>query len=127
MAVSLDKIRQDARKYVMKGTASTDLTITTPNGSLTVETTGYVGKHWINFDSDGNAINSKSAHIGVSESALVELGYTVRNLNNEVMLYGHKVSAKDSTGVLKNYVVKEWFPDETLGLIVCILGDYGDN
>ena len=124
MAVSLDKIRQDARKYVMKGTASDVVTISTADGSVTVETTGYNGKHWINFDSDGNAINSKSAHVCLSESDLTALGYPVRNLNNEVMLYGHKVTSKDSTGLLKNYVIKEWFPDETLGLIVCILGDF---
>ena len=124
MAVSLDKIRSDAKKYVMKGTASDAVTLTTLDGSITIETTGYNGKHWINYDSDGNAINSKSAHVGLIESDLVELGYPVRNGNNEVSLYGHKVSSKDSSGLTKNYVIKEWFPDETLGVIVCILGDF---
>jgi len=123
--VSLEKIRKDAKTYVMSGTGSAPFTITNPKTNVSVSSTGYVGKHWINFDSDGNSINSKSAHIGVSEDDLTELGYTIRNGNNEVSLYNHRVSAKDSTGVLKEYVIKEWFPDETLGLIVCILGDYG--
>ena len=124
MAISLDKIRRDVKRHVMKGTASTDVTIATPNGSISVDTTGYNGKHWINFDSDGNAINSKSAHICLSESDLVELNYPVRNSNNEVYLSNHRVSSKDSSGLTKEYVIKEWFPDETFGLIVCILGDY---
>ena len=127
MAISLDKIRKDIKGFTMKGTASDSFTIATPNGSISVNTTGYNGKHWINFDSDGNAINSKSAHICLSESDLVELNYPVRNSNNEVFLYGHRVSSKDSSGLTKEYVIKEWFPDETFGLIVCILGDYELN
>jgi hypothetical protein len=41
-----------------------------------------------------------------------------------VALQGHKVAVADSTGVVKNYVVREQYPDETIGLIVLILGTY---
>ena len=124
MAISLDKIRKDAQKYIMKGTASDQVTISSPTGTNTVTTTGYNGKHWINFDSEGNSINSKSAHVGLSESDLNAKGYITRNADNEVYLFNHRITSKDSTGIRKTYVIKEWFPDETLGLIVCILGDY---
>jgi hypothetical protein len=39
----------------------------------------------------------------------------------------HLVNVKDSTGNLRNYVIMENFPDETLGMITCILGDYGND
>ena len=119
----LAKARRDSRKYITKGGFEEILSLTSPNG-LVIETTGTVSKHWINFDSEGNSINSKNSHICINENELLELGYPVRNNNEEVYLKDHRVSTPDSTGVVKDYVIREWFPDENLGLIVCILGDY---
>lgn len=124
---TLNKARRDAKKYVTKGGFQENIILKTANGLKTIETTGFVSKHWISFDTDGNAANSKNAHICLDESELVKLEYPVRNNQDEVYLRGHKVSTEDSTGRVKEYVIKEWFPDETLGLIVCILGDYGKN
>jgi hypothetical protein len=84
-------------------------------------------KHHINFDSDGLPINSKNVHVSLDEADLVSQNYNPRNINNEVALINHLVNVKDSTGNLRNYVVIENFPDETLGLITCILGDYGTD
>ena len=42
----------------------------------------------------------------------------------EVDLIQHKVNFADSTGVVKNYIVRENIPDENLGLITLWLGDY---
>lgn len=127
MGISLDRIRAHTRHFVTSGTASEDIILSTPNASLTVNTTGYVTKHWISFDSDGGSINSKNAHICLDEKTLTYLGYPVRNSNEEIYLFNHRISVKDSSGVLKEFVIKEWFPSETFGLIACILGDYGDN
>jgi hypothetical protein len=123
----LNKARRDAKKYVTKGGFEVDITLKSASGLITIETTGFGSKHWINFDSNGDPVNSKNAHICLDENLLVEQNYPVRNLDNEVFLRGHKVSYKDSSGVLKNYVINEWYPNETLGLIVCILGDYESN
>lgn len=120
----LNRAKNDSKKYVTKGGFQDDIILKTADGLKTIETTGYSTKHWINFDSDGNAINSKNAHICLSESDLIELEYPVRNSKGEVFLKNHRVSVKDSSSELKEYVIKEWFPNETLGLIVCILGDY---
>jgi hypothetical protein len=119
----LTKARNDARK-ILKGGFSEDITLTTPDDSLSIETKGLATKHHINFDTDGLAVNSKNAHICLDESNLIELNDTTRNANQEIDLLNHKVSVKDSTNIVKNYVITETFPDETLGLIVCILGDY---
>lgn len=123
----LNRARKDAKKYVTKGGFQEEIILKTADSSIELITTGLATKHWINFDADGASINSKNAHICLSEDELVSNNYPVRNSDNEVYLMNHKVSIKDSTGVLKNYVIKEWFPDETLGLIVCILGDYESN
>jgi hypothetical protein len=72
----------------------------------------------------GTAVNSKSASLSVSEKTLTDAGYTVRNANNEVALIKHKVSWTDSSGTTWKYQIRENIPDETIGLIVCILSDY---
>lgn len=79
------------------------------------------------IDGEGNEANVKHAHISFSESVLVDAGFTVRlAVTNEVYLKRVKVRVKDSTGVECKYVIREWFPDETIGLIVCILGDFDE-
>lgn len=116
--------KRDSRKFVTKGGFEETITIVTPAKDKTLTLTGFATKHHINFDSDGNQINSKNVHICISESDLVANSYPVRNAKNEIFLLKHLVSFPDSSGVVKNYVVRENYPDETLGLIVLILGDY---
>ena len=120
----LQRARRDSLKYLTKGGFEETIFLKTKNGLNEALTTGFSSKHHINFDADGNSINSKNAHICISETELVSLGYPVRNANNEVDLYLHRVSVSDSSGLTKEYVINEIFPDETLGLITCILGDF---
>jgi hypothetical protein len=122
----LAKARRDAKKFIKSGGFQEDISLITPDGLTILGTTGLASKHFINFDSDGAPINSKNAHICLDEDVLTLNSYPYRNADGDVSLRSHKINVKDSTGLVKNYVIKEWFPDETLGLIVCILGDY-DN
>lgn len=124
---TLNRARKDVLKYVTKGGFEEDIVLSTPDNSHSLQLKGLASKHWINYDADGGSINSKNAHICISEETLTNSGYPVRNAQNEVHLMRHKVDVKDSSGVVKNYVIKEWFPSETVGLIVCILGDYESN
>jgi len=93
----------------------------TPNGTATT-INGIHTKHHLGIDTDGNMVNSKKASIAFSETFL-----NCRNSNEEVALTNYRVSVKDSTGIVKEYIVQQWFPDETIGLIVCILEDYDNN
>jgi len=120
----LKRVRLDADRHITKGGFEETISLTTPDGVSQVLTKGFATKHWISFDQDGNSISSKNAHISISESKLVSLDYPVRDTNGEVRLYGHKVSVSDSSGVTKDYVINDVYPDETIGLIICILGDY---
>lgn len=88
---------------------------------------GLHTKHHIKIDTDGNLINGKNAHLSVSEYDLIELNYPYRNLQGEVTLKNHTIKAKDSTGIEKLYLIDQWFPDETIGMITMILTDLSNG
>lgn len=81
-------------------------------------------KHHMAHDAEGARVNLKNAHISFAENNLTAEGYTVRNASGEVAMINHLVSVADSTGITKEYVIRECYPDEMVGLIVCILGDF---
>lgn len=125
-----------AKKDVQKITSSLDgwatlLTITNlENRSIIIP--GLHTKHHITIDpSTGRQIGTKNAHCSFSEQLVMDgdlLGpFVIRDARNNVAMRGFRVSAADSTGAVCEYVVNEYYPDETVGLIVCILGEYGNN
>jgi len=78
-------------------------------------------KHHLGIDPEtGVPVNAKTASIAFSES---NLGVSIRNAQNEVNLDGWSIIVPDSTEVDKTYFVREWYPDEMIGMIVCILSD----
>lgn len=85
---------------------------------------GLHTKHHLGIDTDGNAVNSKKAHISFAEKQLTDQAYSIRNTDGEVDLKKWNVKVKDSTGISKTYTMQSWFPDETIGFIVCILEDF---
>ena len=102
-----------------------DLSIAPTAASAFKAVRGLATKHHIAIDPEtGQAVNVKNVHVSVAETALIAAGYTVRNAGGEVALKNHIVKYADSTGTIKTYQVNEQFPDETLGIIVLILGDY---
>lgn len=87
-----------------------------------IDVVGLHTKHHTGFDEIGQRINSKTASVAINENLLVN--FPVRNSNNEVAMLGCLVNCADSTGNIRNFIVQENYPDEALGLIVLILGDY---
>jgi len=122
--MSLDRAKADMKRFVISGGFQVPITLT-PTGGDPVSVSSLGTKHHNSIGSDGLPINSKNAHVSFVESDLTDKGLTVRDSNKEINLRNWRVSFADSSGVVKNYIIKETFPDETLGLIVCILGDYG--
>ncbi len=120
----LQAAKADAKRFILKGGFQEEISLFTPTGNMSVRTAGLATKHHISFDTDGNPINSKNVHICLDESDLINKGYIVRNSNKEITLLNHIVNFKDSSGEEKKYIVLQNYPDEVLGLIVCILGDY---
>lgn len=103
---------------------SSELEFISPTG-IKATIRGTHSKHHLAISNEaGRPVNSKNAHAGFVEKLLTDLLYPVRNAKGEVYLKDHRLNVVDSTGIKKNYVIKEWYPDETLGFIVCILGDF---
>lgn len=108
--------------FVVPGSAF-DLTFDeTLNTDKMVTLKGLHTKHHLGITEDQRRVNTKNASVTIAEKFLTDIGYPVR-VNGEVQMRDHKVFVKDSTGTVCFYVIREWFPDETVGLIVFILGD----
>lgn len=121
----LDLARRDYNNHITNlSGAGVNLTFTTPDKSVSVVVRGVAMSRSLSFDTDGQEVNSKKVHITFTESDLEDAGYTVRGVDNRVSLYKHLVSYVDSTGSEKTFVIVQDFPDETLDLITCILGEY---
>lgn len=94
------------------------------DGINSVYIRGMHSKIHMAVDTEGQNVNSKKATASISESSLTDLGYPTRDAKGECSLKDDKVDVVDSTGVLCHYIIREVFPDETVGLIVCVLGDF---
>lgn len=99
------------------------MTFVAPNGT-TATIVGLHSKHTLSQDTEGNRINHKNSHVSFSEDLLTALSYPTRNAAGEFTMIGHKVTVIDSTGLSPTYRIMENYPDETVGLMVCILNDH---
>lgn len=97
-----------------------------PTGE-SVTVVGLHTKHNTKFDEVGMRVNVPNAHISVSERLLVEQYYPVRNSEGLVDLRRHKVTVADSNGNDITYVIDECWPDQTIGVLVCVLGNYNQG
>jgi len=98
-----------------------EIKLTAPDGTdKTI--TGLHTKIHLGVSTEGTLVNSRKAHISFSEVNMT--GYPLRNSRGEVDLRNHNMEVKDSTGITKKYTISQFFPDETIGLIVCIVEDY---
>ena len=125
MGVLGDRAKEDWQRITTDLSGwGTDIKLSTPDGLTTVDIVGLATKHHIGIDTEGNLMNVKNAHISFSEKLVIDAGFSIRNANDEVYLEDFRATYKDSRGVDKTYVIREWMPDETLGVILCLLGDY---
>lgn len=82
--------------------------------------------HHLTVNEYGQAVNNgKIARVTVSEYALNALSYPVRNSSGKINLINHRVTWTDLNGNQVTFVIREQYPDETTGAIVCMLGEYG--
>jgi hypothetical protein len=120
----IELIQKDIQKITSNSKEfGVTLTLKAPTYEIAV-IKGLHTKHHLGVDTEGNTVNSKNARASFSEKFLIDAGYPVRNKAGEVDFKNHLLSAADSTGVVKQYIIQQWFPDETIGLIVCILEDF---
>lgn len=113
---------QDAKLLTNRDFAVPIVFVAPTNETVTIN--GWTSKHHIGFDTDGNMINSKKAHVTFSESDLTDAGYPFRNTDGEVYMKNHLITVKDSTQTTEQFKVAQWYPDERLGLITLILSEF---
>ena len=127
MSSLFDIIKRDAKAVINNGGYQLDIEFTSKDGSKTVNIKGWAVKVSGSFDSDGNQVNTKNAHVTIDEDSLTKLDYPVRSFRKkiaEIDLINHRVSFADSSGNVAHYTVRENIPDENLGLILLWLQDY---
>lgn len=101
---------------------------TTSSGLLVVSVTcnALAVKHHVTWNASvGDRVHGRNIRITVSELALNDLSYPVRDTNNRVSMIGHRVAWTDISGVQATYIIEQQFPNEMTGMIRCQLGDYG--
>ena len=124
----LNRARADARR-ILGGEWSTVLSFLAPTvdevgGEIAVINGTFYRRNLVAEGRNGTPVNSTHVHCTFAEIDLIEEYYPVRNANGLVSFSGHLVTAKDSTGIDRTYIFREWHPDEVLGIIRCILEEY---
>ena len=121
----VDRAREDAKRIITNSNEwGVEIILTTPDNSTSLTLNGLHTKHSISFDTDGNEVKGRNSHVNLVESVLIDNSYPYKNNDDEVMLRNHKVRVADSKGLEIEYIIREFLPDEFLGVIVCILGDF---
>ncbi len=116
----LSRAKADIEK-ITTGGDGVQMTLIAPGGEQ-ASVTGFHTRHNMRFDPETGVFrNSLNAHVSFSERFLTEASYPVRNNSGDVALSNHKVLVNDGTGTEKKYTIKEFWPDDKLGFIVCIL------
>lgn len=122
------QIQNDVKTITTKGDDFALPVIFSVTNGVTVTTVtcnAIAVKHSIEvYDEEMRAIG-RNARVTVSELALRELDYPVRDTNNRVTLLGNLVTWTDVSGIQATYSIRHHYPDETLGLTVCFLSEYG--
>jgi len=124
MGKVLTLARGDARRILSQMGFETEVTLA--NGEKSVRVNALAPVHHLTFDTEGRPVNSKNAHITASEESLNEVSFPARNDKGEVYMRGVLATFTDSSGEEKTYTVKENHADESLGIIVLILGKYAE-
>jgi Fe-S cluster assembly iron-binding protein IscA len=73
--------------------------------------------HHLAINDMNERVNVQQASVVIHESILVD--YTYKNSDSEITFNNHRC---EMNGV--KFIVREWYPDKTVGLITLILGTF---
>jgi hypothetical protein len=117
----LDRARFDIKRF----SKEISLTFFRIAGQNEKTVSGVASRHHLGIDLEtGLNINSRQVYCSISESNLNTAGYITRDANGNVNLVNTFVKWADSTGITRTYKITECFPDDTLGYLTCILGQW---
>ncbi len=122
----IEQIRTDLNTIITNANDfGVTLVLEATDSPVSTATITGTGRHIsLKFDELGmvQAIGS-NATCTVSETSLIAAGYPYKNTNGDIDFRRHKVTMNDATrtGV---YMVQSWIPNENLGIISLVLGDF---
>jgi hypothetical protein len=115
----IDQAKADTRQITSNSNEfARSCVFVAPTGE-TATVNAIVNQHHTAYNEMNERINAKISSIAVSESLLTDAGYPTRNADGDVYFRLHRVTADG-----QDYVCREWFTDDTVGLIVLILGEW---
>jgi len=119
----IQRARLDAQRY-LEGSFSVELTLDPNNGDDAIIVQGLATRHSTTYNPDtGLEQVGENCHCSFSEQTLNDAGVTTRDARGKLILRNWLVSWDDITGIA-NYKIREVYPDESLGLIKCLLALY---
>lgn len=92
--------------------------LTSPNATV-LNINALQTKHHNGMDGDGFKVSARQHSIVVSEKDLENYPYL--NPSGDISFKNHTVQTTDSAGKTELFLVQDWFPDRTVGIIVLIL------
>lgn len=123
MGAILDMARNDFARFATKGGFEVDVNLKATNDTE-ANVKGIASKIYAGVDTDGQLMKGAKVHVTFIEADLPD--YPLRNSGGEVDLERHIITLKFANGVDQKFMVSESYPDETIGNITCILGDYDE-
>jgi hypothetical protein len=122
----LGQVAKDIHQ-ITTGDFGQHITVTAPAGQPKT-VTGFAARHSTLVDENGFLkVNATTAHISVTEKSLKDAGIATRDGAGKLITFeGMLVNWTDVSGMNKTYVVQKGGskPNETVGLISFILGNY---
>lgn len=122
-----DRARADWKRF-SQSAFDLDVVIQTPPGVTPVQTAtvkGIATRITVPIETDGQDALATLAHVAINESALRDANadYPIRDSNGLVALNNHLVTYADANDTLRNYAIKQVYPDDTVGMIMCHCAD----
>lgn len=110
---------RDAQSIVSKGIDFAVPIILTSPTAVTRTVYALQTKHHNGMDGDGFKVSARQHSVVVSEKDL--LGYPYLSQTGDISFKNHIITTVDSLGQSQTFLVQDWFPDRTVGIIVLIL------
>lgn len=126
-------LKERAKADIERITSNTNewaqaMTLIAPSGGPELDIQAIFTSHTLGVDAQLQKwSNVPNAHFSVSEKQLIDGQYPYLNSGGVVHLEHHKVRVTDSSGTEYVYRINQWFPNRTIGLITCLLGEYKDD
>jgi len=95
-------------------------------GAETVTIKALLTRIAVTIETDGQDVIGDKFRLTFSENLVNTTNplYPIRNSDGLVAMNNHRVNGPDSTGVIHDLVIKNVYPDSTVGMIICDLSTY---